>query len=344
MIQLEKQVRKSVMKVSFTGAPEAINRSLGYGEASKHIIDSFEKLGVECLIKSKEPNIGMSFTIPSNYLFGAGQFRIGYTPWESTELLPDWHKGIASVDELWTTSPWCADVFSKHTKKPIFVYEHGITDDWVPRKREIDKSRPFRFLNVGEPYARKDAQLVVETFAELYGNNPDYELILKCSSLNTTRVKDPITGEYDGSPNTFYSNIRIIEEILTPEQIIGLYNLCDVFVYPSWGEGFGFNPLQAMASGMPTICTEGWATYAKYITLPLNSVWWQTPWPEIHPGLLMKPDAAQLKQHMQDVVKNYDKYSEVAYKNSFLIHKDYNWEKVSKPAVERLKKIQKEYF
>ena len=37
MIYWEKQVRKSVMQVSFTGAPEYMDRSVGYGEASNHI-------------------------------------------------------------------------------------------------------------------------------------------------------------------------------------------------------------------------------------------------------------------------------------------------------------------
>jgi len=333
-----------VLKISFTGAPEFMDRTVGYGEASKHVIDSFEKLGVECLIKSREPNIGISFNMPHMYTFAQNQYKIGYTPWESTELLFGWPHAIAHVDELWTTSPWCADIFSKHTNNPIFVYEHGIEDAWIPRHRTLDNSRPFRFLHIGGPADRKDAQLVVDTFIELYGDNPDYELILKCSRMNTTRVKDPITKSFDGSPNTFYKNIKIIESFLTPEQMVGLYNMCDVFVYPSWGEGFGFNPLQAMAMGIPTICTEGWATYARYITMPLSAKWWQSPWPETHPGLLMKPNADELKFFMQDVLINYNRYSDLSYKNAFLIHKDYNWEKVSKPAVERLQKIQKNHF
>jgi len=332
------------MQVSFTGAPQYMDRNVGYGEASFHIFNSFKNLGVECLIKSKETNIGISFNMPHMYLFGKDQYKIGYTPWESTELLFGWHHALAHVDEFWTTSPWCAEIFSKHTDKPIFVYEHGILDDWIPKKRSIDPSRPFRFLHVGGPSDRKDAQLVVNTFVELYGDNPNYELILKCTRMNTTRVKDPITKEYDGSPNVFYKNIKIIESKLSPEQMFDLYDMCDVFVYPSWGEGFGFNPLQAMAMGIPTICTEAWATYAKYIPMPLNSTWHQSPWPDIHPGLLLKPDALQLKFYMEDVVKNYQNYSDLTYKNSFLIHKDYNWDKVSKPAVERLKKIQKNHF
>jgi glycosyltransferase involved in cell wall biosynthesis len=333
------------MRVSFTGAPEYMDRSVGYGEASNHIFNSFNKLGVECIVKSREPNIGISFIQPIRYTFAKDQYKIGYTPWESTELLWGWATPLNQViDELWVTSEWNAEIFSKHTNKPIFVYEHGIDDSWVPKKRSLNNFRPFRFLHVGEPYFRKDAQMVVDAFISLYGEDPNYELILKCSRMNTTRVYDKVTGEISGTPNAFYSNIKIIESELSVEQMRGLYDMCDVFVYPSWGEGFGFNPLQAMASGIPTICTSGWAPYKKYITMPLDSQWWESPWKETHPGLMLKPDYAQLKDYMKNVSKDYETYSELAYKNSFLIHKDYNWDKVSKPAVERLKKIQKDHF
>lgn len=333
------------MKISFTGAPEYMDRYVGYGEASNHIIKTFEKLGVECLIKSREPNIGISFIQPSQYTFAKDQYKIGYTPWESTDIFFSWENPLANViDELWTTSPWCAEIFKKHTDKPVFVYEHGIDESWVASKRQLDNSRPFRFLHIGEPSSRKDGQMVVNAFAELFGNDPRYELIIKCSKLNTTKIFDKKTGVTKGSPDAVYSNITIIESFLSEEQMNGLYDLCDVFVYPSWGEGFGFNPLQAMAKGIPTICTEGWATYSKYITMPLNAKWWQSPWPEVHPGLLMKPEYLDLIYFMKDVVLNYNNYAEIAYKSSFGVHEDYNWEKVSKPAVERLKKIQKDHF
>jgi glycosyltransferase involved in cell wall biosynthesis len=333
-----------VLKVSFTGAPEYLDRNVGYGEASTHIVRTFMKLGIQPLIKSDSADIGISFVQPDEYSFSPHQYKIGYTPWESTEFLPNWEKGIESCDEIWTTSQWCGEIFKAKTNKPVFVYEHGIEDSWIPKKRKIDESRPFRFLHVGEPAFRKDAQMVVDAFVSLYGNDPRYELILKCSNLNTTQVTDPISKRLKGSPNAFYDNIKIIESYISVEQMKGLYDLCDVFVYPSWGEGFGFNPLQAMASGIPTICTGGWASYERYITMPLNSTWHPSPWQEIHPGLMLKPSYFELKNYMEDVVKDYDYYSALAYRNSFLIHKDYNWEKISKPAIERLKEIQKSNF
>jgi glycosyltransferase involved in cell wall biosynthesis len=40
---------------------------------------------------------------------------------------------------------------------------------------------------------------------------------------------------------------------LTDEELIQLYNLCELFVFPSWHEGFGLPALEAMACGAPVI-------------------------------------------------------------------------------------------
>ena len=36
-------------------------------------------------------------------------------------------------------------------------------------------------------------------------------------------------------------------------------------MYPTWGEGFGFIPLQGLASGMPVISTYDWSHYVDYM-------------------------------------------------------------------------------
>ena len=328
------------MKVSFTGAPEFMDRNVGYGEASYHIFQELEKQGIECLIGSPKAKIGISFVQPDAYRFGRKQYKIGYTPWESTGIFESWKEPLLNgIDELWTTSPWCGEMFKEHTKKPVFVYEHGIEDEWIPLKRKISPDRPFRFLHIGEPAFRKDAQMVVNAFTELFGDDPNFELVLKCSKINTTAIFDPVNGGVKGSPGAFYPNIKTIESFLSTEQMNGLYDLCDVFVYPSWGEGFGFNPLQAMAKGIPTICTSAWASYARYITAPLDSEKVSSHWPQTHPGDMYRPSYEQLISYMKDIAENYEKYSDLAYKNAFLVHKDYNWEKVTKTAVQRLNEI-----
>jgi glycosyltransferase involved in cell wall biosynthesis len=193
---------------------------------------------------------------------------------------------------------------------------------------------------MGEPFNRKAGQLVVEAFINLYGNNPDYRLIMKASGKHNLEIH-AAGSDWSAPPDLLYSNIIIVEKVLTDAELLSLYSTAHCFVYPSWGEGFGFNPLQSMAMGIPTICTAGWAEYANYITLPLDSKWAWSPWQGIHPGYMLAPDLLQLERHMKDVVKYYDKYSKIAFKNAFKIHEEYDWERVSKPAIQRLKNIQK---
>jgi len=52
---------------------------------------------------------------------------------------------------------------------------------------------------------------------------------------------------------------------MSVENLVNLYHTHHCLVYPTWGEGFGFIPLQGLASGMPTITTYPWANYEKYI-------------------------------------------------------------------------------
>ncbi len=43
---------------------------------------------------------------------------------------------------------------------------------------------------------------------------------------------------------------------VTEEELVQLYNLCELFVFPSWHEGFGLPALEAMACGAPVIAAN----------------------------------------------------------------------------------------
>ena len=331
------------MKVSFTGAPDHMDVTVGFGNASWHIFDNFRKGGINPVVGQQAP-IGIAFCPPNQYSFySPEQYKIGYTPWESTDLQPGWLQRMKMCDEIWTTSTWNKHIFESHLQQEVFVYLHGIDHAYSPSRRSFTNGEPFTFLHLGEPFNRKAGQLVVEAFINLYGNNPNYRLIMKATNNHNLEINAP-GGDWSASPDTFYNNIFIVTKIMTDAELLSLYANSHCFVYPSWGEGFGFNPLQAMAMGIPTICTGAWAEYEKYITLPLDSAWARSPWQNIHPGFMLAPDVYQLERHMKDVVVNYDKYSKIAFKNAFKIHEEYDWERVSKPAIEKLKNIQKTRF
>ena len=329
------------MKISFTGpAITNMDRQVGYGEASYHIIKSFNALGIETEMEAERADIEISFADPGNYRFyDPSSYKIGYSAWESSEMSQAFKQNVAYCDELWGTSYWITDIYKNlFPGKKTFTYQHGISKSWKPKLRK-EANKPFTFLHIGEPFTRKDAQMAVDAFVELFGADPNYRLVLKCHKMNTTRVKHP--RGFDCSPSAAYDNIIVITGQLSEDQMIGLYEQSDVFIYPSWGEGFGFQPLQALAMGIPVISVDDWADYKKFITWPVDSQWVISPWQDKHPGMMVQPNYNTLKKQMREAVDNYSKVLPETFKNAFQIHEEYDWLEVTKPAVARLQEIYK---
>jgi glycosyltransferase involved in cell wall biosynthesis len=329
------------MKISFTGdAMRYMSKNAGYGQAAEMIYKSFKKLGIDCGFEIDNPDIEISFADPWSHEFkNQNAYKIAYSAWESTDLTKDQIKNLNQADEIWGTSPWVKNVFEHiFPDKPVFYYKHGIDNRFKPVKRSR-AHEPFTFFHIGEPFARKDAQLLTECFIELFGDDPDYRLIMKSSRMNNVKVKDK--WGYWSSPSALYKNIICIDVFLTNDQMLDLYGLSDVFVYPSWGEGFGFQPLEALATGMPVISTYDWADYKKYIPLKIESDLSTNPWQEIHPGFMYKPNKESLKQKMLESVSDYESLCKDVFKQSFIIHEEYDWLKVTEPVIQRLKEIYK---
>ena len=328
------------MEISLHSTQALLNPAVGYGHAAAAMVESLIKLGHNVYRSNPWKPVQINFTPPTFYKFHQNQYQIGYTPWESTELKDEWVQTFNLCDEVWATSDWVAEVYKNAgIIKPIYVYPHGIEEIWTPIKRVINEDEPIKFLHIGEPATRKDGQLVVDTFAKLFGNNPKYQLTLKCFGSNNTRVKNS-RGEIE-SPDVLYSNIKIITEEYTKEELIQLYHSNHIFVYPTWGEGFGFIPLQALATGMPTICTYDWAQYKKYLgPLKLRSTLTDEKPPRSmgneHLGKMFKPNGEHLEEQMKYAVDNFKAMSAYYFAQSTKIHEEYNWLQLTKNAFAHL--------
>jgi hypothetical protein len=199
---------------------------------------------------------------------------------------------------------------------------------WKPRKRlESDK---IKFLHIGEPAPRKGGQMVVDAFVNLFKDNPNYSLTIKAHRSNNTRIyNNYIDKQIIGLPD-MYKNIKVITDDFNDDQMLNLYYSHDVLIYPSYGEGFGFIPLQALATGMPTICTSGWAQYEKYLgPLKLKSSLIDSPWPFPHEGKVFEPNYKHLLETMRDVSINFKAYSNYYFAQANNVHIDYNWNQLT---------------
>ena len=82
---------------------------------------------------------------------------------------------------------------------------------------------------------------------------------LRDASMNVTlvRVGSPLAGEVRVLAEKLGVTSAIIEcGIVTEERLVELYNACDVLLFPSLWEGFGWPPLEAMACGTPVVSSN----------------------------------------------------------------------------------------
>jgi len=324
------------MKISYNTDPGNFNTSVGYGHAGFQIVQALQRLGHTVPWADPEADVELYFCQPEYWQFSApAQYKIGYWPWESTKLHDSWFEHTKVADELWTTSYWCKDVFEKELKRPVHVYEHGIEHMWTPHHRE--RGDVLKFLHVGEPAVRKDGQLAVDSFMEVFGNRDDVSLTVKAHEINTTRLLD--RQGYNAGVIESRPNINVILDDYEDAEMVQLFHDHDVLIYPSWGEGFGFIPLQALATGMPTICTSAWAPYKRFLgDLALDSTLVQSPWEPWHTGMMYQPSKEHLKYLMQYSYDNWRRLADAAETAAPEVHARYDWDNVTEKAFRHIVK------
>lgn len=321
-------------RLSYNTDLSNLNLNVGYGVAGYNIVKSLQALGYEVPFSDETAPVEMFFCQPEYWEFSNdNQYKIGYWPWESTKMPDSWYWHIDQADELWTTSPWCQKILGADLGREFKLYEHGIDHSWVPLQRK--PSSKVRFLHVGEPAPRKAGQMALDAFREAFGDSEDVHLTIKAHNFSTVRVYDRYKSIICNPEDL--KNVSVITENVEEGAMQSLYYMHDVLVYPSYGEGFGLIPLQALASGMPTICTSEWAPYKRFLgDLGLSSRYIDSPWEAEHPGKVLEPSFDELVQTMIDTKNNIDDYTHMFYHQAASVHEYYDWINLTKNAFAHL--------
>lgn len=110
-------------------------------------------------------------------------------------------------------------------------------------------SLPKNFiLSLAALEPRKNIETVIEAFGK-FNNNSDTHLVLVGAAQESKRPIEKLISEK--GMNKFVHVLGYIPAEDKPS----LYQLASCFVYPSFYEGFGFPPLEAMSSGTPVIAS-----------------------------------------------------------------------------------------
>jgi len=114
-----------------------------------------------------------------------------------------------------------------------------------PRFRPPDRRTddgPFRIVYVGRIEATKGIPLLLEAFSRLPTDNKDLTLVGGWSTRSMRKYMEP-----------WLADDRIQ---LAPGDPLPALHEADAFVHPTYEDGFGYAPMEALACGVPVIVTE----------------------------------------------------------------------------------------
>ena len=105
-------------------------------------------------------------------------------------------------------------------------------------------------LYLGLRIAHKNVEGVIRSFLLLLDDFPELKLVIAGSRYSTPDMVD----RWKGDPRLAGRLIEITDP--SDEDIAELFAGAKAFLFPSFAEGFGLPPLEAMASGVPVVCSD----------------------------------------------------------------------------------------
>lgn len=119
-------------------------------------------------------------------------------------------------------------------------------------RRKYGLTKPFVMYTGGLDY-RKNIEGLISAFSHLpEGIRRTHQLAIVCSAQPEIRNE----LENLALQNGMHAEEMILTGFVPEDDLVALYNLCKLFVFPSWHEGFGLPALEAMCCGAPVIASN----------------------------------------------------------------------------------------
>ncbi|MBT7956919.1 MAG: glycosyltransferase family 4 protein [Rhodospirillaceae bacterium] len=211
------------------------------------------------------------------FVFGTSEFSALSTDQiKSEQNITD---ALAGNDtQILTPSAWSKQGFinSGVEDSRIHIVPHGVDTKIFHPDPSIDRQGmreklgagddSFLFLNIGAMTTNKGIEQLLAAFARHRQSNPRALLILKgqdnlYGSGGILNKRLMAVAEAQGvKPDDILEGLRYIGDDFAPEKMADLYRVTDAYVSPYLAEGFNLPVLEAVASGLPVICTAGGPT------------------------------------------------------------------------------------
>lgn len=321
--------------------------SMGYGRMGSRIAEELRKAGItvhdhlpgtedptvkvqgnaKVFLQGQNPGVSNVVCWASAPTHAAGWWKgqkvCLLTMWESTRLPEGFRDALDNFDVVMVPSMQNVELFSQYHPNVKYVPLGVDPDVWQYRERTTP-DRYFRYL-IGGRGARKGTDLAVKAFREV---RTWWESNGRPAPEPRLLMKNPRAEEFwrsDGS-------IEMISGRISQAEEVELYASAHCYLQPSRGEGFGLQPLQAIAQGCPTILTNahghgafanlGWGlgttlSQSDYFIYGDAGLWWE-------------PDLDELIENMKWIYENYGNAELMARDCSRRALFEFTWENTTK--------------
>lgn len=196
-----------------------------------------------------------------------------------------------------------------------------------------------RFVALTYSYGdiRKGAHNAIMAFKQVLGDNPHAKLWVKARYEGQLWL--------DGCED---EQIKVIRDDLSDTQWHDLIRQADVFVFPSYGEGFGLPPREATLCGVPALATQwlGMADVHEW-GLPIQTkglfpAYFNQYEANADGAKFMQPDTDDLTRQLKRVYEASPEWRYVvAMKGRRYLRKNFTWAKTAQAVIEVIQGVQR---
>ncbi len=190
-----------------------------------------------------------------------GKYNIHYGAWELRDYPVEWMSTLAIFDEYWAMSSFLQKSVSDVAMIPVIHMPYPI-DFKIPKgysrsdfNLPEDKFLYIFTFDMSSIMARKNPKAVIEAFYKAFPKKKEVGLVIKVvRNKNYPALKE----ELDEMMKKLSDDKRIylIDEVLPRDKLLGLINLCDVYVSLHRAEGLGIGMAEAMKMSKAVIATN----------------------------------------------------------------------------------------
>lgn len=246
----------------------------------------------------------------------SNKIKLAYTMFEAESIPAKWVDIFNNrFDAIVVPDNFCLDIYQKSgIKVPIFVLPLAIyLEEFLVKEVKKNVGKPFVFGMSGTFGWRKNQKLIIEAFAEEFGNNPD--VLLKLHGRNGNKEEYlQLIKKYN------LKNVQLIDRVFDHKEYINFMYSLDCYVLFSHGEGFSISPREALALGIPCILSNnsGHKTICQtgFVRAVPSNILSKVIFNELdgHITYMYGTNLEDARQALKDVYNNYEIYKNKALK------------------------------